>query len=217
MIDFTAARNAMVDCQVRPADVTRYSVIEAMLAVPREMFVPRAHREVAYAEMQIPVAAGRVLLDARTFAKMLDAVELRPGELVLVVGAGYGYSAAVAARIAGTVVALEQDPDLAQHLADTMARLSVDNVLVESGSLVAGVPGSGPYDVILVEGGVETLPQALLGQLAEGGRLAAIDMEGILGRCRIWRRAGESVSSRAVFDATAPVLPGFDAARPFAL
>ena len=217
MIDYTAARNAMVDCQVRPADVTRYSVIEAMLAVPREMFVPRAHREVAYAEMQVPMGPGRVLLDARTFAKMLDAVELRAGELVLDVGAGYGYSAAVAAKIAGTVVALEQDGDLAQHLGDTMARLEVDNVLVERGPLVAGVPGSGPYDVILVECGVETVPQALLDQLAEGGRLAAIRMDGVLGRCRIWRRSGDTVSSRAAFDATAPVLPGFDAARPFTL
>lgn len=216
MIDFTAARHAMVDGQVRPADVTRYAVIDAMLSVPRELFVPRAHRDVAYAEMQVPLAPGRVLLDARTFAKMLDAVELRAGELLLDVGAGYGYSAAVAARIAGTVVALEENPDLAQNLGETLSRLAVDNVLVERGQLTEGAPDSGPYDVILIEGGVETMPKALLDQLADGGRLVAIRMEGVLGQCCVWQRADRTVSSRPVFDASAPVLPGFDAARRFA-
>ena len=215
MIDFTAARHAMVDGQVRPADVTRYAVIDAMLSVPRELFVPRAHRDVAYAEMQVPLAPGRVLLDARTFAKMLDAVELRAGELVLDVGAGYGYSAAVAARIAGTVVALEENPDLAQNLGETLSRLAVDNVLVERGRLSEGAPEPGPYDVILIEGGVETMPKALLDQLADGGRLVAIRMEGVLGQCCVWQRSDRTVSSRPVFDASAPVLPGFDAARRF--
>ena len=217
MIDYTAARTSMVDCQVRPADVTRYAVIEAMLDVPRELFVPSAMRPVAYADMQVPLAPGRVMLDARSFAKMLDAIELKAGELVLCVGAGYGYPAAVAARIAGTVVALEESEELAQHLSEAMAVLDADNVLVERGSLAAGSPANGPYDVILIEGGVETMPQALLDQLADGGRLGAIMMQGVIGQCRIWRRSGDSVSSVPAFDASAPVLPGFDAVRSFVL
>jgi protein-L-isoaspartate(D-aspartate) O-methyltransferase len=217
MIDFAAARTAMVDCQVRPSDVTRYAVIEAMLAVPRELFVPSAMRSLAYAEMQIPLAPGRVLLDARSFAKMLDAVELRAGELVLCVGAGYGYPAAVAARIAGTVVALEDNADLAQQMAEAIAALGLDNVLVERGPLAEGSARNGPYDVILIEGGVETVPAALLDQLADGGRLGAIAMQGVVGQCRIWRRSGTAVSSRPVFDATAPVLRGFDVAPTFVL
>lgn len=217
MIDFAAARTAMVDCQVRPADVTRYAVIEAMLAVPRELFVPSAMRPLAYAEMQVPLAPGRVLLDARSFAKMLDAVELRAGELVLCVGAGYGYPAAVAAKIAGTVVALEENDDLAQQMGEALMSLQLDNVLPERGPLPSGAARNGPYDVILIEGGVETVPQALLDQLADGGRLAAIRMKGVVGECRIWHRSGDSVSSRPAFDATAPVLRGFDVKPSFAL
>lgn len=215
MIDYAAAREAMVDGQVRPVDVTRYAVIDAMLAVERERFVPRAHRALAYADMQIPLATGRVMLDPRTLAKMLDTVELHPGELVLDVGSGLGYAAAVAARIAGTVVALESDPDLARQLADAVAEAGADTVLVETGPLADGVPASGPYDVIIVEGGVERMPAALLDQLADGGRLAAVVMEGQLGTCRIWRRAGDTVTSRAVFHASLPVLPGFDAEQHF--
>jgi protein-L-isoaspartate(D-aspartate) O-methyltransferase len=217
MIDFAAARRAMVDCQVRPADVTRYAVIEALLAVPRELFVPSAMRPLAYAEMQVPLAPGRVLLDARSFAKMLDVVELRAGELALCVGSGYGYPAAVAARIAGTVVALEENDGLAQHMTEAISTLGLDNVLLERGRLADGAARNGPYDVILLEGGVETVPQVLLDQLADGGRLAAIVMSGVIGQCRIWRRSGNSLSSRAVFDAAAPVLPGFDVAPMFVL
>lgn len=215
MIDFAAAREAMVDCQVRPADVTRYAVIEALLAVPRELFVPSAMTALAYAEMQIPLAPGRVLLDARSFAKMLDAVELRSGELVLCVGAGYGYPAAVAAKIASAVVALEEDEGLSQHLTNAIAKLGLDNVLAARAPLTEGFAAQGPYDVILIEGGIETIPTALLDQLADGGRLGAIRMAGVVGQCCIWQRSGDSVSSRPIFNATAPVLRGFDVSPTF--
>lgn len=215
MVDYAKARTAMVDCQVRPADVTRYAVIAAMLDVPRERFVPLAQRPLAYAEMQVPLAPGRVLLDARTLAKMFDSLEIADSDLVLTVGAGYGYASVIAARMAASVVALEDNADLAQHLEDNLAALRADTVLVERGPLSEGVPGSAPFDVIIVEGGVERVPQALLDQLAEGGRLAAIRMDGVLGQCRIWRRAGDSFSSRPAFEASAPVLPGFDAERSF--
>ena len=215
MVDYAAARTAMVDGQVRPADVTRYAVIDAMLAVPRERFVPRGQRALAYADMQIPLARGRVMLDPRTLAKMLDSLEIRPGEVVLDVASGLGYAAAVLARMAGTVIALEAEEPLVRSLTEAIAEAEADNVLVEHGPLADGVSASAPYDVIVVEGGVERIPETLFDQLAEGGRLAAIKMDGELGVCHIWRRVNGAVSSRPVFNATAPVLPGFDSERSF--
>jgi protein-L-isoaspartate(D-aspartate) O-methyltransferase len=215
MVDFESARRAMVDSQVRPSDVTRLPIIEAMLWVPRERFTPRAHRPVAYADAQIPLGPRRVLLDARSFAKMLDAAAIAPGELVLDVGCGWGYSAAVLSRLAAAVVALEDLPEAAAAAPELLAGLQVDNVIVETGPLAEGAPGSGPYDVILIEGGVERLPEALTAQLKDGGRLVAIETSGPIGCCMVWTRAGDALSARSAFDATAPVLPGFDVAPAF--
>lgn len=215
MGDFKAAREAMVDCQVRPSDVTRFDIIAAMLDVARENFTPRSHRAVAYADAQIPLAPGRVMLDARTFAKMLEAADLRDGDLVLDVGAGYGYSSVVAARLCAAVVALEEDETLAAHAAELIPAAGAHNVLLETGKLTAGAPDAGPFDVILLEGAVEAPPAALLDQLKDGGRLVAIVIDGPLGQARVFTRAGDAVSSRRVFDATAPVLPGFDVAPAF--
>lgn len=217
MSDFYAARQAMVDCQVRPSDVTRFAIIEAMLAIPRERFVPHAQRAIAYADFQIEIAPGRVMLDPRTFAKMLDAADIRSDDLVLDVGAGTGYTSIVAARMAAAVVALEEDPTLAAQAAERVTALEVHNVIVETGRLVDGAPSSGPYDVILVEGAIEVDPHALLGQLKEGGRLVAIHVEGPLGQCRVHTRSAGTLSQRRVFDAAAPVLPGFNAVPVFAL
>jgi protein-L-isoaspartate(D-aspartate) O-methyltransferase len=216
MIDFEAARRAMVDRQVRPSDVTQFPIIEAMLAVPRERFVPRASREVAYADAPIPLAPGRALVEPRTFAKMLSAADLRASDLVLDVGCGYGYSAVVAARMAAAVVALEADATMARQATELAAALEALNLMVVEGPLPQGAPAQGPYDAILVEGGIEVEPAALLAQLKDGGRLVAIRMQGAYGQCRVWTRAGETVSSRRAFDVSAPLLPGFDAADTFA-
>lgn len=215
MIDFDAARVAMVDRQVRTADVTRLSIIEAMLAVPRERFVPRALRDVAYAEAPVPLAPGRFLLEPRTFAKMLEAVAVSRGDLVLDVGAGAGYSTAVIARLAAAVVALEQDEAMAAALVENAVAFELDNVIPERGPLAQGAPAAGPFDVIVVEGAVAREPAALLAQLKDGGRLVAIHAEGPMGQARVWTRAGEAVGARRVFDAAAAVLPGFDAAPAF--
>jgi protein-L-isoaspartate(D-aspartate) O-methyltransferase len=217
MVDFESARRAMVDSQVRPSDVTRLPIIEAMLRVPRERFTPKAHRPVAYADAQIPLAPRRVLLDARTFAKMIDAADIAPGDLVLDVGAGWGYSAAVVSRLAAAVVALEELPEAAAAASDLLAALEADNVIVERGPLAEGAAASGPYDVILIEGGVERVPEALTAQLKDGGRLVAIEVAGPVGRCTVWTRAGDALSARRAFDAMAPVLPGFDVAPAFTL
>jgi len=216
MSDFSKAREAMVDSQVRPSDVTRFSIIAAMLDVPREKFVPRAHRAVAYADAQVPLAPGRVLLDARTFAKMLEAAEIGADDVVLDVGAGYGYSSVVAARIAAAVVALEEDETLSAHAAELIPGAGAHTVIVETGPLTAGAAAAGPYDVILVEGAVEKVPEALLAQLKDGGRLVAIILDGPVGKAQVFTRAGETVSARWAFDAAAPLLPGFDVAKTFA-
>jgi protein-L-isoaspartate(D-aspartate) O-methyltransferase len=210
MMDFEAARRAMVDCQVRPSDVTRFDIIAAMLWAPRERFVPRAQRPVAYAEAQIPLGGGRALLDPRTFAKMLDAAEIDREDLVLDLGCATGYSAIVAARLAAAVVALEQDETMARQAQEIAAELEVDNLIVETGQLADGAPESGPYDVILVEGAVATEPTALCKQLKTGGRLVAIVQDGTVGQARLFTRTEAGWSSRRLFDASGPLLPGFE-------
>jgi protein-L-isoaspartate(D-aspartate) O-methyltransferase len=217
MIDFAARRVMMVDTQVRPSDVTKFPVIAAMLNVPRERYVPAPLQEAAYAGENLPLAAGRVLLEARTMAKMLDALDIQPGELVLDVGAGLGYSSAVIARLAEAVIALEEDPAMAAEAETTLARQGVDNAAVTAGPLAAGEPRHAPYDAIVVEGGVEQVPEALLAQLKEGGRIAALFIEGALGVCRIGRKVQGVVQWRNAFNAAAPVLPGFALRREFAL
>ena len=215
MVDFSQARTMMVDTQVRPNDVTKYPVIEAMLTVPREAFVPDARQAVAYVGENVPLAQDRWLLEPRSFGKMLDGLNIQPTELVLIVGAGLGYEAAVVARLAQAVVALESHPEMAAQAEATLAEQGVDNVAVVTGELAAGYPGQAPYDVILIAGGVEEVPQALADQLAEGGRIGAIFAEGNLGVARIGHKIDGEINWRFAFNASAPVLPGFNRRKGF--
>ena len=216
MTDFATVRTAMVDCQIRPSDVTLYPVIEAMLTVPREDYVPSELREVAYIGDHLPLGAGRVVLDARVMGKMLDALAIQPNELVLDVGAGLGLSTALVAHLAEAVIALEEDEGRAKEAEALLASHDVDNAMVEVGVLSAGAPKHGPYDAIIVEGGVGVVPAALVDQLKTGGRMAVIMMEGALGRCMLGIKAENGMDWRWSFDATAPVLPGFEAKAIFA-
>lgn len=210
MVDFSQARTMMVDTQVRPNDVTKYPVIEAMLTVPREAFVPDARQAVAYVGENVPLAEDRWLLEPRSFAKILDGLNIQPTELVLNVGAGLGYDAAVVARLAEAVVALESHPEMAAQAEATLSEHGIDNVAVVTGDLAAGYPGQAPYDVILIAGGIEELPQALADQLKEGGRVAAIFAEGSLGVARIGYKIDGEINWRYAFNGSAPVLPGFN-------
>jgi protein-L-isoaspartate(D-aspartate) O-methyltransferase len=217
MADYKTLRTTMVDTQVRPSDVTKFPVIDAMLAVPREAFVPRERRDMAYVGAHVALDAGRVVLEPRTLAKMLDFLDIRGDELVLDIGAGLGYGAAVMARMAEAVIALEDDPD---RIAEAQAALSehgADNVVMQEGALHAGAPEHGPYDVILVEGGVETMPEAILAQLKDGGRIACLFQEGALGVVRIGYKIDGVVNWRFAFNAGAPVLPGFEKHHAFTL
>ena len=217
MSDFATRRVMMVDTQVRPSDVTKFPIIEAMLAVPREVFVPSSRREAAYVGENLDIAPGRVVLEPRTLAKLLDALDVQPGELVLDLGCGLGYSTAVIARLADAVVAVEEDESMAAEAQRTLSAENVDNAAVVVGPLAAGDARHAPFDVITIQGGVEVVPEALLAQLKEGGRIGAVFMEGALGTARIGYKIDGVVSWRQVFNAAAPVLPGFSAARGFVL
>jgi protein-L-isoaspartate(D-aspartate) O-methyltransferase len=217
MTDFSTRRMVMVDTQVRPSDVTKFPIIEAMLTIPREAFVPDGSIEAAYVGENLALGPGRVVLDPRTFAKMLDALDIQPRELVLDVGCGLGYSAAVQARLADAVVAVEEDETLAAQAQRALSEQGLDNAAVIAGPLAAGAPKHGPYDAMMIEGAVEEVPEALLAQLAEGGRIAAIFAEGRLGTVRTGLKRGGGVTWRFAFNAAAPVLPGFARTRSFSL
>lgn len=207
----------MVDTQVRPSDVTKFPIIEAMLTVPREAFVPTGRREAAYIGENLPLGPRRVILEARTLAKMLDALDIQPDELVLDVAPGLGYSSAVIARLAEAVIALEEDPSFAAEAEAALAENGADNVAVIEGPLAEGASKHAPYDVITIQGAVEEVPGALLGQLKDGGRIAALFMDGTLGICRIGYFVDGHVTWRDAFNASAPVLPGFERQRAFVL
>lgn len=217
MTDFAMRRTIMVDTQVRPSDVTKFPIIEAMLSVPKENFVPAAQREAAYMGGNMPLGDARVVLEPRTLAKMLDSLDIRQDELVLDIGAGYGYSSAVIAKMAEAVVAVEEDEAMSGEAQAALTDASIDNVILHNGPLVDGAAQHGPYDVILVQGGVEHVPQALLDQLKEGGRIAGLFMDGALGEVRIAHKLDGKLNWRMAFNAGAPVLAGFGRERSFQL
>jgi protein-L-isoaspartate(D-aspartate) O-methyltransferase len=213
--DSASARRHMVDSQLAPNKVTDARIKAAMGAVPRERFVPKAYTGVAYMDEDIPCAPGRFLMEPMVFARLLQAAEIGAQELVLDVGCGTGYSVAVLARLAGTVVGLESDKTLSARAGTLLSELGVDNAAVVQGGLEAGLPDQGPFNVILLEGAIEREPDRLLAQLAEGGRLLAVMRGYGVGKAMLWLRQRGRVLSRVLFDASVPRLPGFAAARGF--
>jgi len=214
--DFARARENMVENDVRTNDVTDRRLIAAMRAIPREIFVPPDQQEIAYGGFSVPVGGGRYLLEARTFSKLVQAAEIGPASVILDIGCGTGYSAAVLARLGSKVVAVEQDESLAATAEANLKKLGTANVEVVHDRLKAGAPVRGPYDVVLLEGSVEEVPDSLTGQLKEGGRLlAVVAPAGRLGRAMAYVNANGVVSGRSLFDATAPMLPGFERKKSF--
>jgi protein-L-isoaspartate(D-aspartate) O-methyltransferase len=211
MTDFAAARQHMVDGQVRTADVTDLRVISAMLEVPRERFVPQASVALAYLDRDMPAGEGAVasrrLLKPMVLAKLIQAADLSATDRVLDVGCATGYAAAVLGRIAAQVVALEQDEKLAQ--AARAALSSQPNITVVSGPLVDGWPSAAPYEAILIDGATEIEPQAFRRQLKDGGRLVCVLGSPPGAKAMLYRRSGEEMGGRPIFDAAASVLPGF--------
>ncbi|MBX3491716.1 MAG: protein-L-isoaspartate O-methyltransferase [Parvibaculum sp.] len=218
MTDFAAARHNMVESQVRVNAVTDGRVIDAMSAVPRERFVPMSRQSLAYMDEDVPVGEGgaaRFLMEPRVFAKLAQLAAVGPDDLVLDVGCGTGYSTAVLSRLAGTVVALESDGDLAARAGATLSDLGVDNAVVVAGPLNEGYAKQAPYDAIFLNGSVGAIPEAFKAQLKDGGRLVAVVGDGISGRARIFVRSGDTLSSRDAFDANIKPLPGFQPVESF--
>ncbi len=216
MTDYATARINMVENQVRPNRVTDERVLGAMAEVPRERFVPKKFQGLAYVDEDIAVAPGRYLMEPLVLARLLEAAAVKPEDVVLDIGCATGYSSAVLARLANTVVALESDADLAEGAVEILIELDADNVAVITGALEDGYPEQAPYDVIVLGGAVDEVPLAITGQLAEGGRLVAVVTGGRrVGKGTLTLRTHGTLSSRVVFDAAVPPLPGFSIARAF--
>lgn len=217
MINYVEQRTMMVDTQVRPSDVTKFPIIESLLAVPREAFVPDAKRSTAYVGDNIDLGEGRVILEPRTLAKMLDVLDVQNNDLVLDVGCGLGYSAAVIARMAEAVVAVEPADGHGGEAQALLLEHGADNVVVHEGPLAEGAAQHGPYDAIIIEGAVAHVPQIIIDQLKDGGRIASLFSDGALGTVRIGYKIDGEMNWRFAFNAGAPIMPGFEAHSAFSL
>jgi len=217
MTNFQTAREAMVDCQVRPSDVTKYPIIDALLRTPREKYVPKEKKSVAYMGEHITISQNRVILDPRTFAKMLDTVAINSNELVLDVACGTGYSTAVIAHLAEAVVAVESNGAFADFAREALENESVDNAIVVNATFIDGAVKHGLYDVIIIQGAIQNFPESLVKQLKDGGRVVAIFASGAMGQCKIGIKKGQNIVWRSEFDATAPLLKGFTEPKTFSL
>jgi len=221
MVDFQTARQAMVDGQVRTNDVTHLGLLAAMLKIPREAFVPEARAAFAYLDRDVVIAdatatgPARYLMKPMVLARLIQAANPSPRNSVLVIGAGTGYAAAVMSELAGKVVALEENESLFQQARSVLTSLGSHNVTVIHGALADGAPASGPYDVILIDGGVEIVPDPLCGQLSLRGRLVAVVRSGPLGKAKLFQPVNGKCGGRELFDANAPVLPSFSLAPAF--
>jgi protein-L-isoaspartate(D-aspartate) O-methyltransferase len=208
-MDFAAARRKMVASQVRTNRVTDPLVSSAMEAVPREYFVPAERRSVAYLDEDQPLGNGRHIMEPMALGRLLQLADVEPGDKALVVAAGTGYSAAVLARMAESVVVLENDTSFAEKASKIMTELVIPNVTVVRGDLASGVPAKAPFDVILIDGAVNEIPMALKQQLRDGGRLVAVVRSGPVGRATLVTRIGDAWGSRTDFDLIMAYLPEF--------
>jgi protein-L-isoaspartate(D-aspartate) O-methyltransferase len=199
----------MVDNQIRPNKVTSQPLVQALLDIPRERFVPEVTRDVAYVDDDVSVGNGRWLMEPMLFARLVQSAEIESTDVVLDVGSVTGYGPAVLSRLAGTVVAVEQDAALARAAGANLEALGIDNVALVEGALTAGCPAQAPFNVILLEGAVHDVPAALSDQLAEGGRLVGVIDKGGAGQAVLIMRRNGVLSRRVLFDAATPRLPGF--------
>jgi protein-L-isoaspartate(D-aspartate) O-methyltransferase len=210
-VDFEQLRRNMVDSQIRTNDVTDLRLLDAILSVPRELFVPEARRELAYTDEDVEITAGRdkrYLMKPVPMARLIQLADVRPGDVVLDVGSGTGYAAAIMSRIAKQVVALESESVFADAAAIALAATHCGNVVTVTGPFVAGFATKGPYDVIFVNGAVDEVPATFFGQLKEDGRLVAIEGYGNAGVAKLFTKHDGHVASRKVFNAAVKSLPG---------
>jgi protein-L-isoaspartate(D-aspartate) O-methyltransferase len=209
-MDYATARQNMVKSQIKPNRVTDPLIMDALAQLPRELFVPKAMRGIAYIDEAIDIGDGRHLMETWVLSRLLQAAEVQPDDVALVIGCGSGYEAAILSTMASTVVALESDEGLVKQANDIFAELFVNTVAVVDGGLALGYSGQAPYDVIFINGAVSVIPERLGDQLAEGGRLVSIVGLGALGKGTLITRYNDVITSRIFFDASTPMLPGFE-------
>jgi len=210
MTDYSRMRSSMVEGQVRTSDVTMTGLVEAMREIPRELFLPKAKRAQAYADAYVEIAEGRWLLRPRDFSKLLQALEPARGDIALDLACGRGYGCAVLARMVETVVGLETDEAMVEKATAALAQIGADNAVVIGGDLKNGAPDQGPFDLVFVHGAVIEPPKSWFDQLADGGRLGVFEVGDGAGRAVLYRRDGGVIGRRELFDAQAPILPGFE-------
>jgi protein-L-isoaspartate(D-aspartate) O-methyltransferase len=214
MSGFATARQKMVDGQVRTNDVTDTRILDAMLALPRELFVPEGRRALAYLDQDLDVsesgARKRYIIKAQVIAKLLQAAEIAPTDKVLVVGTATGYAAALASRLAAKVTATESESALVAKGNEILSQLGFTNVTVKAGAPAEGDPADAPYDVIVLNGATEVAPERLFAQLAEGGRLVGVFAATKPARATIVTKSHGDLGHRPLFDAAAPILPGME-------
>ncbi len=214
-MDYETARRNMIESQIRTNKVTHAALLDALAAVPRERFLPPERAFAAYVDEDIPVAPGRYLMEPMVFARLVQLAEPRPADRALVAGSGCGYGAAVLARLVASVVALESDPQLAARGRERFAQLGIREASQVTGPLARGWPGAAPYDLILIEGAVEEVPQPLVDQLGDGGRLVTVVQAERIGRATRFVKRDSVVSHRPYFDAAVPILAEFRRPRGF--
>ena len=221
MMDFETARAKMVDSQLRTTDVTSHSVLTAFANVPREAFVPAGVKQIAYVDEDLQVCPAkdgrpaRYVMKASPLAKLLQLAAVTKDDVVLEIGGGSGYAAAILSQLAGSVVSLESDEQLAAEATETLASLGYDNVAVVTGDLEKGYAGEAPYDLIFINGSVEDVPAGLLGQLRDGGRLVVVVGYGNAAKATVYRRDGNGTSSVTLFNASIKPVPGCAKAKDF--
>ena len=210
-MDFSSARRIMVDCQILPNNVTDQRIIDAMMELPREMFVPNTKCSIAYVDEYLALGFGRFLIPPMVAARLLQILELKSTDVALSIGAGTGYSIAILGRIVETVVAIEQTSSLAKNATENLSKLGIDNVAIIEGRLTGGAPKQSPYNIIFFDGAISEVPTVISDQLAEEGRLISmIKKPGGICQAHLMTRNHGVISSRNIFEASTPLLPGFE-------
>jgi protein-L-isoaspartate(D-aspartate) O-methyltransferase len=216
-MDYTRARLNMVENQLRPHQIDDPRLLAAMREVPREHFLPKGLRAVAYADEDLLLPAGGHLIEPLALARMVQAAQIRPQEVVLLLGCTTGYAGVILARLAATVILVQPDQAAAQQVETLLEDLGVDNVVVAvSADPVAGQRSQAPFDVILLAGAVDALPPALAEQIGEGGRLVAVIDDGRVGKLTVFTRLHRVIGRQVLFDARIPRLAGLERRAEFA-
>ena len=217
MFDYTAAREHMVESQIRTSDVTDYGVLNAFRTTHRELFVPKTSKALAYSDANIALENERVLMKPRDMSKMIQAADIQPTNIVLDIACGRGYSSAILAKLAETVVALEETDEAVEKATTVLSESGADNAVVVKGNIKSGAREHGPFDVIFVNGAVAEVPSTWFDQLANNGRLVAVIKNGPIGRATLFTRSGDTIGDKIIFDASVPFLPGTQKPAVFAL